>query len=199
MVAEAEARGYRREVVEKRTWRPVAFGPGMIVGLVAAAAVVVSLFLPWRSGGVHPSEVPVAFLWDRGTTSSDPSLLIFLIPLAAVLVLGAVVWHGDVARVFAGLGILVVAGVFAYQLDRAGNALGARLGDLLDTGFYVATIGGFLAWVSAMLPEGWGVRREVVEAGYADERLVEQPEVAAHEPVTAPAPNEPRPSGRASA
>ena len=39
------------------------FGPGMILGLVAALAVVVSLFLPWRTGGVHPSDIPAAFLW----------------------------------------------------------------------------------------------------------------------------------------
>jgi hypothetical protein len=150
------------------------FGPGMILGLVAALAVVVSLFLPWRTGGVHPSDIPAAFLWDRGATS-DPSLLIFLIPLAAVLVLGAVVWGGDVARVFGGLGVLIVAGVFAYQLDRAGNDFGADLGSLLDTGFYVAVIGGFLAWVSAMLPESWGVRRDFEQEEFVDDSTDRRP------------------------
>ena len=179
-------RGYRRQRVERRTWRPLTFGPGMIVGLVAAAAVVVSLFLPWRSGGVNPSEIPAAFLWDRGSASSDPSLLIFLIPLAVVLVLGAVVWHGELARVFAGLGILVVAGVFAYQLDRVGNTVGAQLGDLLDSGFYVAAIGGFLAWASAMLPDSWGPRQEVTETGYADEAVTQEPAEPRHDSTTRP-------------
>jgi len=180
-------REYRGHSVEQRTWRPLTFGPGMIVGLVAAGAVVISLFLPWRSGGVHPSEIPASFLWDRATTSSDPSLLVFLVPLAVILVLGAVVWRGDVVRVFAGLVLLVICGVFAYQLDRAGNAVGAHLGDLLDSGFYVAAIGGFLAWVSAMLPEGWGVRREVIEHDYVDgdpigERAIAEPDPRSESP-----------------
>jgi hypothetical protein len=174
------------------------FGPGMIVGLAAALAVVVSLFLPWRSGGVHPSGIPAAFLWDRGATS-DPSLLIFLIPLAAVLVLGAVVWGGDVARVFGGLGVLIVAGVFAYQLDRAGNDFGADLGSLLDTGYYVAVIGGFLAWVSAMLPESWGVRRDFEQEEFVDDSVDRRPaetEVETHgRHVAAPA-GTPRPVER---
>lgn len=166
--------GARRRTVERRVSRPTMFGPGMLVGVAAALAVIVSLFLPWRSGGVHPSGVPAAFLWDRATTSSDPSLLVFLIPLAVVLALGALVWGGDVARVFAGLGVLIVAGVFAYQLDRAGNAFGADLGSLLDTGFYVAVIGGFLAWVSAMLPESWGVRHDVEQQEYVDDPVEER-------------------------
>ena len=102
-------------------------------------------------------------------------MLIFLIPLAAVLVLGAVVWGGDVARVFGGLGVLIVAGVFAYQLDRAGNDFGADLGSLLDTGFYVAVIGGFLAWVSAMLPESWGVRRDFEQEEFVDDSIDRRP------------------------
>ena len=158
-----------RRTVERRVWRPIMFGPGMILGLVATLAVVVSLFLPWRTGGVHPSDIPAAFLWDRGATS-DPSLLIFLVPLAAVLVLGAVVWGGDVARVFGGLGILIVAGVFAYQLDRAGNDFGADLGSLLDTGFYVAVIGGFLAWVERDAPRELG-RSTRLRAGGVRRRL----------------------------
>ena len=156
------------------------FGPGMILGLVAAVAVVVSLFLPWRTGGVHPSDIPAAFLWDRGATS-DPSLLIFLIPLAAVLVLGAVVWGGDVAVYSGGSASSVfVAGVFAYQLDRAGNDFGADLGSLLDTGFYVAVIGGFLAWVSTRcFPRAGAFDRDFEQEEFVDDSIDRRP-VAPH-------------------
>lgn len=149
--------------IERRGWVP-GYGPGMIIGALGALGVAVSLFLPWRDGGIHPSGVPVAFLWDRATGSSDPSLLIFLIPLAVVLVIGVVVPIGEAVRLFGAVGVLIVTGVFAYQLDRALAAFpGAGLGDVLDTGFYVAAIGGILAFVSALLPTGWSARREVTE------------------------------------
>ena len=50
-------------VVERQTSRPVIFGPGMILGVLGAAGVIGSMFLPWRESGVYPSDIPVAFLW----------------------------------------------------------------------------------------------------------------------------------------
>ena len=76
--------------VERRSWKPVMFGPGMILGALGAAGVIVSMFLPWRDGGVYPSDIPVEFLWNRNA-DSDLSLLIVLIPLAVVLAIGAFV------------------------------------------------------------------------------------------------------------
>src|SRR5215475_7613379 len=52
---------------------------GMLVGVLGAVGVILSMFMSWRTGGVHPSDVPAAFLWDRHA-SGDPSLLVFLIP-----------------------------------------------------------------------------------------------------------------------
>lgn len=31
--------------------------------------VIVSLFLAWRDPGVHLSDIPAAFLWDRAATA----------------------------------------------------------------------------------------------------------------------------------
>jgi hypothetical protein len=150
-------------VVERETSRPAVFGPGMILGVLGAAAVIVSMFLPWRESGVYPSDIPVAFLWDRASTSSL-SLLIVLIPLAVVLVIGAFVPMGAGVRLFGALGTLVVAGLFAYQLHRTVDALGGNLGDVLDTGFYLAAIGGLVAFVSGLIPSSWRTRREVIRS-----------------------------------
>ena len=107
---------------------------------------------------------------DRGATSSL-SLLILLIPLAVVLVIGALVPMGAGVRLFGALGTLIVTGVFAYQLHRAVDALGGDLGDVLDTGFYLAAIGGLVAFVSGLLPSGWRTRREVTRSVSRDDTV----------------------------
>jgi hypothetical protein len=142
----------RRSTVEHRSWVR-AVGPGTIMGTLGASGVIVSLFLPWQDGGIHPSSIPIAFLWGGATRWSDPSLLVFLVPLAVILIVGALVPIGATARVVGAVGVLIVTGVFAYQLDRAiATFPGTKLSDVLDAGFYVATIGGILAFVSAVLP-----------------------------------------------
>ncbi len=166
-MADSRERVRTENVVERRGWTPVGIGPGMILGALGALGVVLSMFFPWRDGGVYPSDIPVEFLWNRNA-SSEPSLLILLIPLALVLVVGAFVPMGAGLRAFGALGALVIAGVFAYQLNRVADTFGADLGDVLDTGFYLATIGGILGFVSAFLPSGWGVRREVVRSDVVD-------------------------------
>jgi hypothetical protein len=163
MTVSSSPRVREGSVVERQTSHPVVFGPGMILGVLGAAGVIVSMFLPWRESGVYPSDIPVAFLWDRGTTSSL-SLLILLIPLAVVLVIGAFVPMGAGIRLFGALSTLIVTGVFAYQLHRTVDPLGGDLGDVLDTGFYLAAIGGLVAFVSGLMPSGWRTRREVIRS-----------------------------------
>jgi len=141
----------RAAVGEQRTRWSFAVGPGMVVGLLATAALVVSMFMSWRSGGVHPSEIPAAFLWDRDATGS-PSLLVFLIPLAVLLGVGSVMRGGAGLRVFAGLLTLVLVGLYAYQLHDVTDSLHASLGDALDPGFYVAGIAGLVGLVSGFVP-----------------------------------------------
>jgi len=160
----------RARRVERRTWVP-RIGAGMILGAIGALGVILSLFFSWRTGSGEPSDIPIAFLWDHTTTSQNPSLLIALIPLAIILVVGAVVPGGPGARIFGGLLTLVVVGLFAYQLNRLVDDLGGSLSDALDTGFYLAAIGGLVAFVSGFLPSGWMRRRTVeTEVGGPDDR-----------------------------
>jgi hypothetical protein len=160
---------HRDRVVERRSWAPT-FGPGMILGAVGAIGVIVSLFMAWRDPSVHPADIPVAFLWDK-TSTSEPSLLILTIPIAAVLVLGALVPFGGGLRLLGGIAILAVAGVFVYQLDRA-LPDGFDVADILGTGFYVAAVAGILALISGFLPSAWPTRREVVTTETVDGRAV---------------------------
>jgi hypothetical protein len=140
-----------------RSWSPI--GSGELIGALGAAAVIVSLFLSWRDGGVHPSHIPAAFLWDRTTSSTDPSLLVFLIPGAALMVLGLWPRIGAGIRLLGAVIVLAVAGLFAFQLNRSLFA-GSDLTDVLDVGFYVGAVGGILGFVSAFAASR--SRREVV-------------------------------------
>jgi hypothetical protein len=129
----------------------VAIGPGMVVGVVATVALVVSMFMAWQSGGIHPSSIPAAFLWDRDATG-NPSFLVYLIPLAVVLGIGSLVRGGAGLRILAGLLTLVVVGVYAYQLHEITDSLNVSFGDAIDTGFYVAAAAGIVGLVSGFLP-----------------------------------------------
>jgi hypothetical protein len=140
---------------EKRRRRgPAVFGPGLFLGALGALAAVLSLFLSWRDPGVHPSGIPVAFLWHSGTRATDPSLLILLIPIAIILIVGIVSPLGAGLRVFGAVVMLVVAAAFAYQVNGA-LPTGTGLGDVLETGFYVWVIGGLFALASGFVPSGW--------------------------------------------
>jgi hypothetical protein len=140
-----------------RAWSPI--GSGELIGALGATAVIVSLFLSWRDGGVHASDVPASLLWDRTTSSTDPSLLVFLIPGAALMVLGLWPRIGAGIRLLGSVIVLAVAGLFAYQLDRSLFS-GSSLTDVLDVGFYVGSIGGILGFVSAFAASR--SRREIV-------------------------------------
>jgi hypothetical protein len=155
-------------VVERRSWYPT-FGPGMVLGALGALGVVISLFASWRDPGIHPANIPVAFLWDDTTTSNGPSLLILLIPIAVMVLVGAFVPMGTPLRLLGGVAVVVVAGLFAYQLDQL-QPTGTSFGDALGTGWYVAAIGGFFAFISGFLPESWVARREVVRSDVVDDR-----------------------------
>jgi uncharacterized YccA/Bax inhibitor family protein len=135
----------------------------MVLGALGTIGVVVSMFLSWRTGGVHPSDVPFAFLFDHTTTAQNPSLLIALIPLAVILAVGTLMPGAAGARIVGALGVLAVVGLFAFQLHQALDAFpGTGLSDQLDTGFYVAAIAGLVALVSGFMPSGWA-RRRIVE------------------------------------
>jgi hypothetical protein len=130
----------------------------VVLAAAGALGIVLSLFIAWRKGGVHPGDISASFLWDRFATG-DPSMFVWLVPIALVAVAGVFVPGAGALRALAGLAMLAVCGLFAWQLDRLGNRIGADLGDLLDSGFYFGVVGGFLALLSAAFPSGWFARR----------------------------------------
>ncbi len=147
-------------------WTPH-FGPGMVLGLLGTIGLVVSMFLAWRTVDIHPSDVPLAFLFDSGTTAQDPSLLLALVPLAVLLGIGSVMPQASAARFVGALGSLVVVILFAVALNNQLDALpGSSIGDVLDTGYYVAAIAAVAGLVSGFMPAGW--TRTVRTESYVD-------------------------------
>jgi hypothetical protein len=130
----------------------------MVLGIIATIALVVSMFMSWQSDGVHPGDIPAAFLWDRDATG-DPSLLVYLIPLAVVLGVGSVLRGGAGLRVVAGLLTVAVVGVYAYQLHELADAADFAFGDLLEPGFYVAAGAGIVGLISGFVPTTVRARR----------------------------------------
>ena len=148
----------------------------MVLGVLGTVGVVVSMFVSWRDGGVHPSDVPVAFLFDSTTTATSPSLLIALIPLAVILAVGSLMPRANGARVIGGLGVMAVVALFAVQLHYVVDRLaGGSVWDVLDTGWYVAGIVGLVAFVSGFMPSGWVRRRwSESENAFDDQRVIDQ-------------------------
>ena len=129
------------------------WSPGLVLGALGALCVLVSLFVPWRSSSVHPSDIPLAFLWDKTTKAQDPSLLLVLIPITIILIVGAVSPLGRGLRGFGGFATLVVAGLFAFQLSELVGLAhnGTNVGDVLSTGFYLAGVGGLFSLASSFV------------------------------------------------
>src|SRR4051812_20332587 len=155
--------------VGRTSWVP--FGPGMVLGAIATIGVIVAMFMSWRTGDVHPSGVPLAFLFDDSTTSNDPSILLALIPMAVLLGVGTVMPRGNAARAVGALGTIAVVVLFAVQLNNQLDSVpGSNLGDVLETGYYVAAIAGLVGLVSAFMPGWWHRRQAVNDSVVADDR-----------------------------
>lgn len=151
--------GRRDRRIERASWTPT-LGPGMVLGAIATIGLIVAMFMSWRAPNIHPSDVPLAFLFDDTTTANDPSILLLLIPMAVLLAVGTLLPRASAARVIGGLGTLAVVTLFGVQLQQTLDKLpGTDLGDALETGFYVAAIAGLIGLVSGFLPSGWAERR----------------------------------------
>lgn len=140
----------RAHAVRRRRWSLGRPGPGMILGLIGAFGILLSLFTAWWDPGVHANDVSLRFLFDSGTSSHHPSLLLALIPLFALALIGALMAGGGVLRVVAGIGTLLVVVLFAVQVRDvvgSGDAFEA-----LDLGVYFAAVGGLLSLVSGLVP-----------------------------------------------
>jgi hypothetical protein len=147
--------GPRRRRVDRAAWVPT-LGPGMVLGAISTVGLVISMFMSWRTTNVHPSGIPLAFLFDNATTAKDPSILLALIPMAVLLGVGSVMPLASAARIVGGIGALAVVVAFAVQLNRQVDHFpGASVWDVLDPGLYVAAIAGFIGLVSGFMPSGW--------------------------------------------
>ena len=162
-----------RHVVRRTgtTWAAPSLA-GLVLGVLGAAGVVISIFTAWRSGNVKPVDIPAAFLWDQHA-SGNPSMLIWLIPIAVVIVIGIVVPGAGMLRSLGGLAALVVCALFAWELHHVADTFHQSLGDVLDTGFYFCAIGGVLALISGAFPSGWA-GRSVDRAEYADDEFYDR-------------------------
>jgi len=152
--------GPRNRRVERDSWVPT-LGPGMVLGAIGTIGLVVSMFMSWRTPDAHPSDIPFAFLFDHGTTAHDPSILLALIPMTILLAVGTVMPRASAARVVGSIGAIVVVVLFVIQLNsQLDNIPNANVGDVLDTGYYIAAIASLVGLVSGFLPSGWAQRRE---------------------------------------
>ena len=151
--------GRRDRRIERASWVPT-LGPGMVLGAIGTIGLVVAMLMSWRAPDVHPSGIPFAFLFDSGTTAPDPSILLALIPMAILLAVGNAMPRASATRVVGSLGTLVVVVLFVIQLNSQLDSLpNANVGDVLDTGFYIAAIAGIVGLVSGFMPSGWWQRR----------------------------------------
>jgi hypothetical protein len=136
---------------------------------IGAGAIIVSLFLHWLdlsfsirgtsvSSTGNATWVPVQFLFDRNTTADDPTILVVLIPAAALGLLGAAM-HKKVLTFIAGGVSLFVAGMFAYQVDQglgeltdsAHGIVHFGLSDVIGIAPFVCGIGAVLMVIGAVL------------------------------------------------
>ena len=133
--------------------------PARIVAGLGAIVTVVSIFLNWAhvSGGqltAKGSDVPFDFLWDKHTTSSDPSLVLPLLVAALLIGLGVLLPTARLAGIIGGVLVIAVAVVYCIQaqglIDDGGTNL--SLTDFISTGVYVAFVGGILGLVGAAIP-----------------------------------------------
>jgi hypothetical protein len=138
--------------------------PGQVLAGIGAIATVVSIFLNWADvtgpGGtatLKGTDVPLQFLWDKGTQSTDPSLILPLVVAAVLIGVGLLLPTARLA-VFIGGGLAIaVSALYCVQVQRGldaglGDRLNITLTDFISIGVYLAFAGGVLAIVGALTP-----------------------------------------------
>ena len=125
--------------------------PGMILGVVGGALMILGAFLDWIGGAdTKGIEGPIEVLWDpnidREVDLFVTSVGFVVIVLGLLVILGAALSRGGLARFGAVLGIVTVV-LFTISLYRAdGNVGDLGIGVLVIlVGSIVALVGGFLA------------------------------------------------------
>lgn len=146
----------------RRRGPAVTAGSGALVGLLGAALLAFSAWLPWLSGAQRPREsaynVPASFLLDSHVSAGGVSLGVVILALGVLGVIGAVLAGGRFPALGLGVAGVVVAVLYAYQLhlsvDDLDRALHMRLGlrDVIGVGPFAAAAGGIIVMIGALLP-----------------------------------------------
>jgi hypothetical protein len=138
----------------------ITLGFGQIVAALGAIAVGVACLLDWIAAeagitaAVKAHDIPLEFLWSNSNFArGSTSILAALIPIAFVIAISAAVPTVRLVGLIAGIAALVVAGLYAYQLNDLidGRHVGG-LFDRLGIGAYFVAAGGVLAILGALLP-----------------------------------------------
>jgi hypothetical protein len=140
---------------------------------LAALGVLMALVLSWidydfRGQGVAlgSTEIPVEFLFDKRIAEANPSILVLLVPSLALLV-AAIATKARIPAFIAGAVSVMVAVLYAVQINRMLDALNAEPGgrttiglfDFIGIAPYFALFGGVfgllgvLAWSPTRRPD----------------------------------------------
>jgi hypothetical protein len=153
-------------MAERRGTLLASFGLGEGIVTAGAIAVIVSIFLTWEDAvtiaghqvtqQVKANGVPVQFLWNWTIRSGDPSLLVILIPVVALLVLGVVSLHARWLTLAGGALAVAVGLTYIFQLHqtvRAARALvpGHGLSDFLGIAPIICVAGGVIALIGGLV------------------------------------------------
>jgi hypothetical protein len=134
-----------------RSSSPLAIG--LIVVVIGALMLIGSAFLDWLENDagetLKGTDIQAEFLIDNESTTEDPSLVVPLAVVAAIVGVGAVLRRKVIALVGGVLG-LVVVGLFYYQLE---DLQGVDALDVLAFGFWIAVAGVVVAIVGSLLPQ----------------------------------------------
>ncbi len=129
----------------KAPWRRRIGGVGPALVVLGAAGILGSGFLHWLDVTVSRgsfevtrtatgTDVPLQFLWDTGTRSHDPTVLVVLIPAAALALLGIAWRRARLAALVGGIAAMVVGGLYAYQINATIDDIRSRLRGLVNPG-----------------------------------------------------------------
>lgn len=141
------------------TARAAPFLPGLIVGIVGGALMILGAFLDWIQGGPSKGiDGPVELLWDPNVQREPDNFLtsvgFVVIVLGLLVILGSALGRGGLARLGAVLGIVTVV-LFIITLYRVDQRLGGP-----GIGVWVILVGSIVALVAGFLR----VRAEPVAA-----------------------------------
>ena len=142
------------------TARAAPFLPGLIVGIVGGALMILGAFLDWVSGGRDATgiDAPIEVFWDPNIDRQPENFLtsagFVVIVLGLLVILGSALGRGGLARFGAVFGIVAVV-LLIISLYRAGG----NVGDL-GIGVWAILVGSIVALVAGFLR----VRAEPVAA-----------------------------------